>query len=251
MKSNSIITQLRAIYAVMMMNGVIPLYRMPLWIGVYLSTPLSILFFLSLFAPPSAINEAYVGGLIMIVITNGLGLLGDAVFYKSETKFQDMVVASPVAPASYMFGLALSELVYSFPGVILLFILIALKGLLTIVGAIGLVVVSMLAWAFSASMGFFLSTRVTEMRHVYALSALLATILSLLPPVYYSISLIPEDLRWLVYLVPTTHVALLAKNNLGITSLSLHGIAFSWVTLIAYTALFIILAMRKARWREP
>jgi len=251
MKSEGLASQIRAVYALIMMNGVVPLYRTPLWVGVYLVTPLSIIFFLSLFAPPSAIDEAYVGGLVMVVITNGLGLLGDAVFFKSETKFQDMVVASPVSPISYMFGLAFSELVYSFPGVVLLFVLIALRGLMSPAGAIGLVVASALAWAMSVSLGFFLSTMIREMRHVYAMSSLLATLLSFLPPVYYPISLVPEGIRWLAYLAPTTHVALLAKGSLGIASMSAPSIVLSWAVLLGYTILFVFLATRKARWREP
>ncbi|MEM1754497.1 MAG: ABC transporter, partial [Nitrososphaerota archaeon] len=97
----------RAIFALVMLNGIKPVMRSPLWLIVMLSYPLILVFFINIFAE-YAVVDALVGGLISLVVMSGIAIQADIVWYKVELKFQDMVVASPVSPTIYMVGIAIS-----------------------------------------------------------------------------------------------------------------------------------------------
>lgn len=241
---------LRTVFSVIMVNGVLSLYRAPLWVIVYISTPLMIILFISIFAHGEIVRSAYVGGLISIIVSNGLYIHGDALIYRVEVKLQDMLVASPCKPVAYMFGLALSELVYSTPGIIIFTAILAHQGILTVNNATPLVAIVIMSWCVGVGIGFYLSTLITDFRHVWALGTILSTTLTILPPVYYPITLLPKWLRAIAYIAPTTHAAQLAKKATGIISMDMVEEMLSWIALITYTALFILLASRKSRWRE-
>ncbi len=242
--------RLRTICALIMINGLIPIKRSPLWLVVQLSIPLTIIFFISLYAPEEAISEAIVGGLITIMVSAGLALQSDIVWYRVELKFQDMAVASPISPVDYMFGIAFSELAYSSPAVVLFLGLAAMRGLLSPQAIPILLLSLMLTWVFALSTGFYLATRITDLRHIWALSGLLSILISMIPPVYYSIDLLPTWARPVALLVPTTHAALLAKNAAGITTLTLSEQLMSLAVLVAWSIALIVLASKRAMWRE-
>jgi hypothetical protein len=52
-------------------------------------------------------------------------------------------------------------------------------------------------------------------------------------------------------LVPTTHAALLAKEAIGIISLTEHQRLMSLTILLLWTVILLMLARRKSVWREP
>ncbi len=248
--TGSIVRRLRTIGALIMINGLIPIRRSPLWLVVQLAIPLTIIFFISLYAPEEAISEAIIGGLITIMVSAGLALQSDIVWYRVEIKFQDMAVASPISPVDYMFGIAFSELAYSSPAVALFLGMAAMRGLLSPQTIPILILSLLLTWVFALSTGFYLATKVTDLRHVWALSGLLSILISMIPPVYYSVDLLPQWIRPIALLVPTTHAALLAKNAAGITVLTAGEQAASLITLMAWSIGFIILASKKSMWRE-
>ncbi|MEM3400811.1 MAG: ABC transporter permease [Nitrososphaerota archaeon] len=240
----------RAIFALVMLNGIKPVMRSPLWLIVMLSYPLILVFFINIFAE-YAVVDALVGGLISLVVMSGIAIQADIVWYKVELKFQDMVVASPVSPTIYMVGIAISELVYSSPAIALFLVLMALKGILSISSIPMLMLSMLLCWLSALSLGFYLSTRISDIRHIWALESLLSIVLSMLPPIYYPMSLLPEWGQIVSMFVPTTHAALLMKEAVGIISLMEHQRLMSLAVLLIWTIALMLLAKRKSVWREP
>ncbi|MEM1726368.1 MAG: ABC transporter permease, partial [Candidatus Bathyarchaeia archaeon] len=240
----------RAIFALVMLNGIKPVMRSPLWLIVMLSYPLILVFFINIFAE-YAVVDALVGGLISLVVMSGIAIQADIVWYKVELKFQDMVVASPVSPTIYMVGIAISELVYSSPAIALFLVLMALKGILSISSIPMLMLSMLLCWLSALSLGFYLSTRISDIRHIWALEGLLSIVLSMLPPIYYPMSLLPEWGQIVSMFVPTTHAALLMKEAVGIISLMEHQRLMSLAVLLIWTIALMLLAKRKSVWREP
>lgn len=241
---------LRTIYALAIMNGVKPILRSPLWLVVELSFPLTIIFFIYLFASEAAVSEALIGGAISIMTLTGLALQSDVVWLRVELKFQDVAVASPASPIGYMIGVALSELAYSSPAVALLLSLMALRGLITLTSAPMIVLSLTLSWLSALSLGFYLSTRVTDLRHIWAMSSLISILLSMLPPVFYPIHLLPPWAQAVSLAAPTTHAALLAKEAAGLTALTSQQRALSLLTLLAWTTALTLIAVKKSAWRE-
>jgi len=240
---------LRSIYAIIMLNGVKPIIRSPLWLLVMLMYPLILVFFIYIFAE-QAVPEALIGGAISIMTMTGLSLQADIVWYRVELKFQDMAVASPISPTTYMIGMMISELTYSSPALALFLTLMAVRGMLPALSSPMFISSLLLCWISTAALGFYLSTHIADMRHVWALESLLSMVLSMLPPIYYPITLLPGWAQTLSMVVPTTHAALLAKDAAGLAGLSSPQKIASLLILTAWTALFMTIAAKRSRWRE-
>ncbi len=242
--------ELRALNALIIMNGLKPIVRSPLWLIVELSFPLTLIFFISLYASEKAVSEALIGAAISLMTLSGLALQSDVVWLRVELKFQDMAVASPISPVTYMLGLAISELVYSSPAILLIIILMILRNMITL-GSIFMISLSLiLCWLFATSLGFYLSTKITDLRHIWALSSLLSVLISMLPPVYYSIELLPSWAQTVSYLIPTTHAALLAKDAVNLATLTTFDKVISLIILLAWTITLTIIAAKRSTWRE-
>ncbi|MEM2741081.1 MAG: hypothetical protein QXD95_02920, partial [Nitrososphaeria archaeon] len=61
---------------------------------------------------------------------------------------------------------------------------------------------------------------------------------------------IPDALKPLSYIIPTTHSAQILKQCMNLVSLSDNEILMSWVYLILFLVFSIFLAVKMARWRE-
>jgi ABC-2 type transport system permease protein len=83
------------------------------------STPFTLLFILFVSSDGAALPYGLAGALTMVTTELGLFVGTDLASYKLQNRFQDIVVASPVTPLTYMFGVALSELFFGAPALIL------------------------------------------------------------------------------------------------------------------------------------
>jgi ABC-2 type transport system permease protein len=213
-------------------------------------SPLSFLVVIVFVSHGALLGEAIQGGFIMSMFSAGVGLQGDLSHLKNDFKLQDMVVSSPTTWQTYMFGMALSEIVYSLPALAVLVVLGYYFMSLTILGTVAFVAVLLLMFLTSIAIGFTLSTFSTDIVQSFAFSRLISTLFSTIPPVYYPITYIPFPYRYLAYLSPTTYAAELAQNAAGYLPLSFTATLLDWVILTAVTVSLFIVASTKARWRE-
>ncbi len=109
--------RLRSLFTLVLLNGVIPIRTQPLYLVNLLASPLSFLFFIYVISHGTLLAFGITGGLVLTMLTAGTGLQSDLTHYRHDLKFQDVVVASPVEAPTYVIGMALSELVYSLPGI--------------------------------------------------------------------------------------------------------------------------------------
>ena len=238
------------IIASILVNSVYEMSNFPIVLINTVLSPLSFLVVIVFVSHGSLIGEAIAGGFIMSMFSAGVGLQGDLSHLKNDFKLQDMVVSSPTTWQTYMFGMAISEIVYSFPALVVLVVLAYYYMPLTAVGALSLVGVLLLMFLTSVAIGFTLSTFSTDIVQSFAFSRLISTLFSTIPPVYYPITYIPLPYRYLAYLSPTTYAAELAQNAAGYLSLEPAAITLDWAILIAVTAVLFFVARGKSRWRE-
>lgn len=230
--------------------GIVPMIRIPTLLPFVFATPFTIVFILFVSGQSTAFAYGLSGAITMTVAQQGLFLGADLTNYKIEHKFQSVVVASPVSPFVYMLSVATSELAFAAPALAILLLVILSRtpdaGLLTV---LGIVVVAVMTWMTTSSIGFFLSTYVLNTRTAFLTVSFISIVLSVLPPVFYPMQALPAQVRWLSELVPTTHASVLIQ---GLTGLPVSGnqTIISWVSLPAFTAAFLALALLKARWRE-
>jgi ABC-2 type transport system permease protein len=242
--------RLRSIAAISYYTGILVVIRSPGFIVFSSTTPFTVLFFLFVVGGPGYIPYGLIGATISILVGAGLFLGADATYNRLQFKFQDFCVASPLRAVDYMVGLSLGELTFVTPSLAVLIGLFAYLHLISWTFPLA-VVVMLLAWVFSSAFGFFLSTFILKSRSAFSVTSLVSTLLTVVPPVFYPIEVIPKSVRFLAYLAPTTHLSILMQSVLGLQSYPQYQLLASWAVLLGFTIVFFLLAAFKARWRQP
>jgi ABC-2 type transport system permease protein len=185
----------------------------------------------------------------MALVGYGLALGQDISFYKIEYKMQDVFVASPVSSLTYMLGLALSQLLYGLPA---LMVLLSLAVYFSVsLNFLPLLLLNVfLIWGTMSSIGFFLSSHMLHMRNATQLISFVNVVIAIIPPVFYSIEKLPIDLQFIANLVPTTHASLLLQYSMGFPVPQGWTISLGLFVQTVYFIFFILVAKKKALWRE-
>lgn len=246
----SLRAQVRSSWGLIALNGVIPVKRMPLYLVNTLAAPFAFLFFIFVLSSGRLVGFGVAGGLVLTTFSIGTSLQADMTHFRVDLKLQDMVVASPMRAWTYVLGMALSELAFAMPGIVA-FIVVGYVTEPTGLFTLPIIVATLLLiWALGSSLGFFLATYLRDIRETFALAPLLSLVLSVLPPVYYPFKILPEGYRILGYFAPTADASELIQGALGITTLG----PWDWLRdagiLMTFTAVFMLLAIFRAQWRE-
>src|SRR3954454_3812062 len=223
------------------LTGVLWLRRNPMSMVFSAISPFSLLFVLFVVSNGQYIQFAIAGSLVMALVGYGLALGQDISFYKTEYKIQDVFVASPVSPLTYMTGLALSELLFGLPALIVLTALAASFGT-SLINLPLLLSNIVLIWGAMSAMGFFLSSHMLHMRNATQVISFVNVILAVIPPVYYSIERLPLALHYLAYLLPTTHASIILQYTMGLPTPADWSLEFGFAVQVAYLLAFIMLA---------
>jgi len=240
---------LKQVLLIAYLTGILWLRRNPISMVFSAISPFSLLFVLFVVSNGHYIQFAVAGSLVMALVGYGLALGQDISFYKTEYKIQDVFVASPVSPLTYMTGLALSQLLFGFPALAVLTVLAAFFG--TSISNIPLLISTIfLIWGSMSAMGFFLSSHMLHMRNATQVISFVNVILAVLPPVFYSIGRLPLDVQYLAYIVPTTHASLMLQYTMGLPTPKEWSIALGLLVQVSYLIGFVLLAKTKAIWRE-
>ncbi len=230
-------------------TGILWLRRNPLSLIFSAITPFSLLFVLYIISDGQYTQFAISGSLVMALVGYGLALGQDITYYKTEYKIQDMFVASPVSALTYMTGLALSEILFGLPALLILLFLVFYFGV-TLVYIPLLVFIILIVWITTSSMGFFLSSHMLYMKNATQIISFVNIFLAILPPVFYSISKLPETLQYASYFVPTTHASLMIQYAMGFDTPQNWSLFIGVSVQLVYAMAFLILAKTRALWRE-
>lgn len=215
------------------------------------ATPFSILFIVTVTTRGQAFVQGAIGSLIFVVIAVGTGLAGDATWYRLEVKLHDYFVASPVHQTTFLLGVALAGLFFSVPAFVVLVPILVYLGLPLIDLPLASLAVGAV-WLFSAAIGYLASTYVSNLRNGWQSGLLLSVIVGILPPAFYPAEVLPSNLLWLAYLVPTTHTVLLLRIMMG-QEFNLPGWSplVGWMALAGMLLISLVATSRVARWRQP
>ncbi len=238
------------VLASILVNSIYEMKNYPIVLINTVLAPLSFLVLIVFVSQGSLLGVAIQGGLIMTMFSSGTSLQSDLSHLKNDFKIQDMVVGSPTKASVYLVGMAISELVYSSPAILILAIMFYIYVPVTAIEALGIVVVMLLMFITSISIGFALATVTSDIVQSWAFTRLISTLFSTLAPVYYPITLIPIPFRYLAYLSPTTYAAQISQSLSGFLDLTTTAFIFNWVVLISVTVFFLWIGIKKSRWRE-
>jgi len=211
----------------------------------FILIPLVPVMYLKLFG--MNIVHGLAGALVANIVMVGLSITGDLVYYRKVLKLQDIYVASPLSPVSYVLGFAFSSLLVSLPGLIVLISLIYVVHGIGFEALSSMICVLILTWIMSTALAFMIAVRVENPIHVGSAGTVLSMFLVIFPPVYYPLQLIPYPYKYAVLIAPTTYPAHLIRLIL----LEVEDDPFIyWVGFIVYITVIILLALKKGRWRE-
>lgn len=244
------LNRISQIYAAILANAIYAMKNFPVMLINSMLAPFGFLLIIFFVSHGTLLNVAIMGALIMAMVSSGISLQGDLTHLRKDMKLQDMLVSSPLSMNMYLIGMALSELVFSIPDLIILSVLAVIFIHISALAALMIVAVMLLTFIFSISLSFFISTISRDIMEGWAFMGIISLFLSSLPPVYYPITYIPLPFRYLAYLSPTTYSAMIAQNSIGFLSLSNLSFYLSWLILIAVSATLLIFAIKRSKWRE-
>ena len=245
----TILLAFKQAFLIAYLTGFLWLRRNPMSMVFTAISPFSLLFVLFVISNGHYIQFAIAGSLVMALVGYGLALGQDISFYKTEYKIQDVFVASPVSPLTYMTGLAFSELLFGLPALIVLTALAASFGT-SLINLPLLLSNIVLIWGAMSAMGFFLSSHMLHMRNATQVISFVNVILAVIPPVYYSIERLPLALHYLAYLLPTTHASIILQYTMGLPTPKEWSVGLGITVQLAYLVGLVLLAKTKAIWRE-
>jgi ABC-2 type transport system permease protein len=243
-------TQIRAVLALIWFDGVLPIKRSPFNVVNFVVSPLTILFFIYLFAGPGKAEFAISGGLIAVIVGSCIILETEAAFIRLVVRLQDMFVSSPLSPVSYVLGLSIALLLNGLAGIALFSILLAASGRVSAIGALEIALACVITWASVSSLGFVLSTFARDMRDLWVYAPLFTVLLSFLPPIFYPITLIPAEFRFVAYFAPTTYPAQIIQMAANLIPYSSSTLILDFAVGIAYVLILVLFAAKLARWRQ-
>lgn len=230
-------------------TGILWLRRNPVAMIFSVTSPFSLLFVLFIVSKGQYTEYALSGSLVMALVGYGLALGQDISFYKTEYKIQDVFVASPVSSLVYMTGLAISQLLFGLPALVVLIFLTSLYTESIFVFPI-LISNVFLIWGAMSAMGFFLSSHMLHMRNATQIISFVNIFIAVLPPVFYSVERLPIHLQYLAYAVPTTHASVMMQYLMGLPTPIGWSMYLGLGIQLLYLIGFLILAKTKALWRE-
>jgi ABC-2 type transport system permease protein len=238
------------ILAGVLVNAIYEMKNYPIVLLSSVISPLSLLAVVTFVTNGSLFGTAIEGGLIMTFFSSGIALQSDLSHLKNDFKLQDMIVSSPTSSRLYMGGMALAEIVYSLPALVILIILAGIYLHPNLLQTAILSIVLLLMFAISVAIGFMLSTFSSDVVQSYAFSRLLSLLFATLPPVYYPITYVPSPFNYLAYLSPTTYAAEIMQETTGYLKLSNNMLILDWAVLIGVCAVILFIAVKKTRWKD-
>ena len=254
----SVADQLRASLRICYFNGLLPLWRTPVLVVAVFLTPFSFLFFLFIIGASVHSNlfqYGIVGGILFTALFTGNGMLNDCAYLRLERQLQQVFVASPVSSVAYVLGMALSELAFALPALVLFLVILGFVQPIGVLAFATLLAILLLTWLFASTLGFLISTLFRQLREIWPIGNVVFSTLSILPPLFYPIAALPAAYRWVAFLSPSTFAGQLADNAVGLGGTPIDP---SWLAepavqlagLVGFTLLFGLAATFLARWRE-
>ena len=167
----------------------------------------------------------------------GINIVAQSVGWYRVSKVQEMFIVSPVGPIHYIVGTFLASIVFPLTA------LIALIPLIYVLNAWCVMIYSLLmgftTLYVGIMVGLYIVLRVEKPMNVSAITNPISWLLTILPPVYYPASIIPNDtLRAISLLAPTSAAAEIARQLSGIKSIIDVSIPTTiltfWITLGTY-----------------
>lgn len=214
--------------------------------------PFIFLYFLHLISPASYFPLEILGAMLFTTQNIGNWVLGDSATWRIEASLQDLFVASPLGKFRYLIGIAVSNLIPAAPALavlagILLYVDPASRTIgpwLVLIGAL------VVLWVLFSAIGIAMSSRVKSQREIWPIGNLTFTVIGMLTPLYYPLSILPGPWQVACHFVPSTYAALLVQGAFGVTPVAPLVLGEYAVLLLVLAVIVTLGALRLYVWGE-
>ena len=224
------------------------IWRSPAAAIVPLLQPFFFLYFLQRIAPAEYFPLQVAGAMIFSTQNIGSWCLSDSAVFRIELRLQDIFVASPHGKLRYLFGVAFSNIIPAMPALVVLGIILSAVVEVSLAGWLVLIGCLLTIWVLYSAIGIAVSSRLRSQREVWPVGNLIFTLLGILSPLYYPLSILPPVWREFAQLLPATYAALLVQGALGLGDPP--NLAVDAGLLILSTAVGLVAAWWLYQWRE-
>ncbi len=218
---------------------------------VSLIIPLGMTYLISLSSPNWDLNTKinYLTG--MLVLSSSLTVLNGVGQYIAQDRLKGIISwyrTSPVNPISYILGITTT---YIISIIVESLILIPIASVLWNIKLnflfIGFIILIVVILGFSLiGIGAIIGTRSKNIQSASSLTNLISFIIAFVTPAYYSISIIPEKLQILLYVLPTTEASLIIKDLYAYGGIDL----LYFIILLIITIPYLFIGFIGIKWRE-
>jgi len=236
---------IRFIIAFSIFYGYSSLKRGPFYLLSSLSFPLSLLFLLYIITQGYFIRYGIIGGLLSLIASIAISEIGDYVLFRKEIKLQDLLVATGITPLEYILGISLGNIIFSLPAIIFYIILGIIFEFLNIIQILDLIGISMLLMIGLSSFSFLIATYIKYTRYAWGVAGLVSILFSVIPPLYYPYQILGNYVYFLLPIL-STPAGILVQEIIESTSFRLEFL----LVFIIETIIYVILAIKLARWSE-
>ncbi len=237
---------LRFVYTFSKLYGYKAIRRNIPYIISALMMPLSLLFIFYMVSKSTLFPFAILGGMVSILMTNGLNTLFDSAQMRITYKAQDLFIATGLTPASYMLGMMANELVFASPSIVVYLAIGIFFHVYTLHSILPIAIIYLLLYLAVSSIAFLVSGVPSKMRGVWGYTNILLILLSLIPPVYYPYTYLPKPLLYLMMAVPTTSASMLISGISGLAPF----FPMALPVFIIEVVICVYLSVRFCRWRS-
>jgi ABC-2 type transport system permease protein len=212
--------------------------------------PFIFLYFLHIISPASLFPVEILGAMLFTTQNIGGWVLGDSATWRLECALQDLFVSSPLGRIRYLFGIAFSNLMAALPALAVLAVLLAFETPVPLWAWPVLAGTIFVLWILFSAIGIAMSSRVRSQREIWPINNLIFTVLGMLSPLYYPLSILPGWWKVAAHFLPSTYAALLVQGAVGLTPASPATMALYAGLLVGLAAVGIFLGLSLYRWRE-
>lgn len=220
--------------------------RAPVYILAYLSLPLSLLFFIYVISKGELIEYGILGGLLSVIVGNSISIIGDFAFMRLQLRLQDLLVATEISPIDYIIGLTLGNFIFSLPGLILYIVLGILFHIFNAIQLLVTLVVLAILLFSTTCLAITLASLIKHTRHSWGISTFMSLLLTILPPLYYPYTVLPNWALDVLYISPATPISVFLQGYLKMQDFSV----FPLTLFLIESAILLILPFTVMKWRE-
>lgn len=199
---------------------------------------------------PTLLPLTVIGAMAYSVFLIGQRVLNEAAYIRIDHKLNELYHASPMSPESYFLGMSLGILIAYTPPLVVLFVILEFLHPMSLAATVMLVVALLALWAFSASLGYYISTLFRDMKTIWPYSSLLTNLFGIVPPVFFPLSALtgPYPWAWIpALLVPTSSATALVEGVAGLQALSTTEYLLAGSSLAIEAALMLLFGILWAR----